>query len=93
MQSYDYLLKICHRMIYIYHITLEEEIDQLMPIKTNELPTDPLTLRNTVDKAVNNIKFTNLPESLKQIWQEDKFNYMTWIRDELINLQIKDLIH
>lgn len=86
------ILIICHRMIYVYHISLDELVDEYEPIKTKDLPKDPGEIRKIIDHAINNINYNSLPESLKQIWQEDKFQYVTWVRDELMEIEIKSLL-
>ncbi len=75
---------ICHRMIYLYHLTLPHS-----PIQPFEYPNHPLILRNLIDHIINQIQIQNLPESFENIWMEDKFAYMTWIRDQLVKDHVK----
>lgn len=83
-------------MIYIYNITQHIDVEQsiLCPRSLNpdDYPLNANMLRKTVDHIVNGIKFTDLSESFQKIWMDDKIAYVTWIRDQLIEFQIKSLL-
>ena len=86
---------ICHRMIYIYNITQHtQEQSVLCPRSLNpeDYPINANMLRKTIDHIVNDIKFTDLSESFQKIWMDDKFSYVTWARDKLLEHQIKSLL-
>jgi len=74
------IIQICHRMLYLYNISLEEDSLSLNPIK---YPTDYEVLRKATDYAINEIHYSNLSEEFKQIWLQDKFSYVAWVRDAL----------
>jgi hypothetical protein len=76
---------ICHRMIYIFNITQEENLQSLNP---DDYPTNANILRKLVDKIVNDMKFNQLSEAFQKIWMEDKFAYVSWGRDKLIEYNL-----
>jgi len=73
----------CHRLLYLYDISQQEDIIKKDIIDPN-YPTDREKLYRMVDKAINCVDYSNLPEELKRIWLEDKFHYVSWIRDSLL---------
>lgn len=74
------MTQICHRILYLFNVAHQEDPVFLNPV---DYPTDPIELRNLVDYSINNVNYSNLSESFKQIWMTDKFSYVTWIRDTL----------
>ena len=83
-------------MLYIYNITqhtnVEESILSLRSLNPDDYPLNANMLRKSIDHIVNDIKFTDLSEAFQKIWMVDKIAYVTWIRDQLIELQIKALL-
>ena len=76
------IFEICYRLIYIFNLTIDDESQIIMNVLL--YPTDYRELKAVVDFVINQIDFNKLPIHFKNIWMEDKFEYMTWIRDELI---------
>ena len=79
---------ICHRMIYIYNVTQEEN----QSLNPDEYPVNANILRKSVDQVINDMKITDLSESFQKIWMDDKFAYITWGRDKLLEYQIGALL-
>lgn len=83
-------------MIYIYNITQHTNVEESFvcprTLNPDDYPLNANMLRKTVDHIVNDIKFTDLSESFQKIWMDDKIAYVTWIRDQLIEFQIKALL-
>jgi hypothetical protein len=75
----------CHRILYLYNIIQQEDITGYNITKL-DYPTDPEQLCRTVDKAINHANYSTLSVELKKIWMEDKFHYVSWIRDSLSSL-------
>jgi hypothetical protein len=82
------IYKICHRMIYLYNITKDEK----RSLNPYDYPINASMLKKTIDHIINDIKFTNLPENFQKVWMDDKFDYVTWGRDKLLEYQIKTLL-
>lgn len=80
----DKSIQICHRLIYLYNIAHEEEP---LFLNTNNYPVESEQIYRTVDMIINSINYSNLSDDLKRIWMEDKFAYVTWVRDILRNTQ------
>jgi len=86
MDNLSEALNICVRLVYAYNETHQDKID----IWSDKSKLSYETLRKSTDKALNQIKFENLPPFLRADWMNDKFAYMTWGREILIlneNLQ------
>lgn len=70
-------------MIYIYNMT-NESYSTHRSLNPDDYPINASMLRKTIDHIVNDIEFNELSESFQKIWMEDKFAYVSWVRDKLI---------
>jgi hypothetical protein len=68
---------ICLRLVNIYNQTHEDKIDICN--------TSFSHLRKITDRALNKTTLQNIPHSIREEWMKDKFEYVGWVRDTLID--------